>query len=111
MDFPIDAAGWLTAGQYRYRCALGRSGIRADKCEGDGFGNKRQRNREAGQCLDADAVGRHGRTQRAGRTHEWQRLCKRRVSGFEQGVGSVFVTEWKNIAALIALHKRNDQPK
>ncbi len=36
MDFPIDAAGWLTAGQHRYRCALGRSGIRADKCEGDG---------------------------------------------------------------------------
>jgi L,D-peptidoglycan transpeptidase YkuD (ErfK/YbiS/YcfS/YnhG family) len=28
--------GWLTAGGARFRCALGRSGIRGDKREGDG---------------------------------------------------------------------------
>ena len=36
MDFFVDPAGWLSAGPHRFRCALGRSGIRADKTEGDG---------------------------------------------------------------------------
>lgn len=36
MDFIVDPAGWLTAGPRRFRCALGRGGIRADKSEGDG---------------------------------------------------------------------------
>ena len=36
MDLIVDPAGWLIAGPARYRCALGRAGIVADKREGDG---------------------------------------------------------------------------
>ena len=36
MDFPVDPAGWLTAGPHRFRCALGKGGVRSDKREGDG---------------------------------------------------------------------------
>ena len=36
MDFTVDPAGWLTAGPHRFRCALGRGGVRPDKSEGDG---------------------------------------------------------------------------
>ena len=36
MDFTVDPAGWLTAGPQRFRCALGRGGVRPDKSEGDG---------------------------------------------------------------------------
>ena len=36
MDLIVDPAGWLIAGPVRYRCALGRAGIVADKREGDG---------------------------------------------------------------------------
>lgn len=32
----VDAAGWLSFGPLRYRCALGKGGVRADKSEGDG---------------------------------------------------------------------------
>lgn len=32
----VDPAGWLTFGGLRYRCALGKGGVRADKREGDG---------------------------------------------------------------------------
>lgn len=40
MNFTVDPTGWptgwLTAGPHRFRCALGRGGVRADKSEGDG---------------------------------------------------------------------------
>jgi L,D-peptidoglycan transpeptidase YkuD (ErfK/YbiS/YcfS/YnhG family) len=32
----VTADGWLYGGKQRYRCALGRSGVRIDKREGDG---------------------------------------------------------------------------
>lgn len=36
MDLVVDPAGRLAAGPRIYRCALGRSGARSDKAEGDG---------------------------------------------------------------------------
>ncbi|MEO8558929.1 MAG: L,D-transpeptidase family protein [Rhodospirillales bacterium] len=30
------STGWLSLGEHRFRCALGRSGVRTDKREGDG---------------------------------------------------------------------------
>ena len=36
MDLIVDPSGTLICGTARYRCALGRGGVRADKCEGDG---------------------------------------------------------------------------
>ncbi len=35
-DLIVTADGWLSWGSARYRCALGRSGIRQEKREGDG---------------------------------------------------------------------------
>jgi L,D-peptidoglycan transpeptidase YkuD (ErfK/YbiS/YcfS/YnhG family) len=32
----VDPAGWLSFGPLRYRCALGKGGVRSDKREGDG---------------------------------------------------------------------------
>ncbi len=36
MRLQVTADGWLYRGKRRYRCALGRGGIRIDKQEGDG---------------------------------------------------------------------------
>lgn len=36
MDVLVEAKGWLTWPSGRVRCALGRGGVRAGKCEGDG---------------------------------------------------------------------------
>ena len=36
MEIAVSAEGWLAAGGRRWRCALGRGGIVADKREGDG---------------------------------------------------------------------------
>ena len=36
MDLIINPDGWLHQGEARYRCALGRAGIKAEKQEGDG---------------------------------------------------------------------------
>ena len=36
MDLIVDPIGMLTFGNARYRCALGRGGVRIDKREGDG---------------------------------------------------------------------------
>ncbi len=35
-EITVSADGWLEAGSRRWRCALGRGGVRHDKCEGDG---------------------------------------------------------------------------
>ena len=36
MELIVDPAGWLSYGDERVRCALGRAGVRDDKREGDG---------------------------------------------------------------------------
>lgn len=36
MDLVVTADGLLTHGRHTMRCALGRTGVRPDKCEGDG---------------------------------------------------------------------------
>jgi len=32
----VERSGWLSFGEHRYRCALGKGGVREDKREGDG---------------------------------------------------------------------------
>ena len=36
MILEVDPSGLIAVGAKRWRCALGRGGVRADKCEGDG---------------------------------------------------------------------------
>lgn len=36
MEIAVSAGGWLVLAGRRLRCALGRGGVVADKCEGDG---------------------------------------------------------------------------
>lgn len=36
MDLFVDSTGYLRLGETRYRCALGRGGVKRDKREGDG---------------------------------------------------------------------------
>lgn len=36
MDLIVDSTGYLRLGKTRYRCALGRGGVKRDKREGDG---------------------------------------------------------------------------
>lgn len=36
MNIIVDPTGWLLCGKERIRCALGRNGVQAAKCEGDG---------------------------------------------------------------------------
>ncbi len=36
MDIVVSPTGWVTWGERRFPCALGRSGVRVDKREGDG---------------------------------------------------------------------------